>query len=261
MHPYQAVQGDGTVTELFLLSLAGFAAGGLNAVAGGGTFLTLPTLVYLGIPPVAANATATLTALPGYIGSAWAFRRDLRAEGSLRLPVIVGVAVLGSLMGALLLMVTSDKIFAGIVPWLLLVATVLFAFGPRLLASLRQRGIGVAGPVVSACVLTAVSIYGGYFNGGLGMMLLAAFGLLGYVDLHGMNGLKNVLSAILSLTSAVAFVLAGLIALPQAIPMAVASAIGGYLGAHYSRKIVRTELLRAFVVAVGAVMTVLFFAT
>lgn len=244
-----------------LIIIAGFAAGALNAVAGGGTFLTLPALVFLGVPPVVANATATLTALPGYVSSAWAFRHDMRAEGALGLRAILIISGGGGLVGAGLLLITSNEVFSGLVPWLLLLATVLFAVGPRLMAHLRNSGRSMAGPALAAAVILAVSIYGGYFNGGLGIMLLAAFGLLGYVDLHGMNGLKNVLSALLSLVAAGTFVAAGMIVWEYAIPMAVASAIGGYAGGYYSRKIKRTDYLRAFVVAVGLVMAILFFAT
>ena len=245
--------------EIMLLAVAGFAAGVLNAVAGGGTFLSLPALIYVGVPPVSANATATLTALPGYISSAWAFRHDMLDEGRLRLRAILILAALGSIAGAILLIVTPSDMFLWIVPWLLLLATGMFALGPWLLSRLRQQQEQTAGPLVSAAVLLAVFVYGGYFNGGLGIMLLAAFGLLGYRNLHGMNGLKNVLSAMLSLVSALTFIMAGLIAWEQAAIMAASAALGGYVGAHQSRKITRTDLLRHFVTAVGLGMSVLFF--
>lgn len=247
--------------DLLLLCLAGCAAGFLNAVAGGGTFLSLPALIYVGVPPVSANATATLSALPGYLSSGWAFRNDMRAEGALGLRAILGISALGSVVGALLLIVTPGETFLWIVPWLLLLATLLFATGPMLLTALRQRGAGAAGPGLSAVVLGAVAIYGGYFNGGLGIMLLAAFSLLGHTDLHGMNGLKNLLSAVLSLISAGAFVWAGLIAWEQAFVMAASTAVGGYVGARLSRRIVRTDLLRWAITMVGAAMTVAFFLT
>ncbi len=247
------------MTDLLLLCLAGTAAGLLNAVAGGGTFLSLPALIYVGVPPVAANATATLSALPGYLSSAWGFRSDMRAEGTLGFGAILGLAAFGSILGALLLIVTPGETFLWIVPWLLLLATLLFAAGPMLLKILRRRGTGVAGPVLSGTAILAVSVYGGYFNGGLGIMLLATFGLLGHVDLHGMNGLKNVLSALLSLVSAAAFVWAGLIVWEQAIVMAASAMAGGYAGARLSRRIVRTGLLRGFITLVGASMTVAFF--
>lgn len=247
------------MVEFLVLGLAGFAAGLLNAVAGGGTFLSLPALIYVGVPPVSANATATLTALPGYISSAWGFRHDMQREGALSLRAIGIVGAIGSVLGALLLMVTPGETFLWVVPWLLLLATVLFAFGPALLRHVQARGRGAAGAVISAVAILVVSIYGGYFNGGLGIMLLATFGFIGYVNLHGMNGLKNVLSAVVSLVSALTFIGAGLIAWEQALVMAFCSALGGYAGARMSRRIVRTDLLRVFVTAVGAVMALVFF--
>ena len=248
-----------TLFEILLLAGAGFAAGLLNAVAGGGTFLSLPALIYVGVPPVTANATATLTALPGYISSAWGFRHNMRAESALSLGAIAAIGVAGSILGALLLILTPGDMFLWVVPWLLLLATVLFTFGPFILRQLQRRGGGSAGIVVSAAGVLVVSIYGGYFNGGLGIMLLATFGFIGYTNLHGMNGLKNFLSALVSLVSAVAFIPAGLIAWDQALVMAFSSGLGGFTGASFSRRITRVDLLRHFVTAVGLAMTVMFF--
>ncbi|MBY6135941.1 sulfite exporter TauE/SafE family protein [Nocardioides marinus] len=248
-----------SLAETLLLAAAGLAAGMLNAVAGGGTFLSLPALIHIGVPPVAANATATLTALPGYLSSAWGFRHDMRAEGRLSLRAIALIGALGSLLGAVLLIVTPGETFLWVVPWLLLLATLMFAFGPRLLRLARRHGAGQVGAVASAVALTAVSIYGGYFNGGLGIMLLATFGFIGYVNLHGMNGLKSLLSAVVSLASAAMFISAGLIAWEPALIMAISATVGGYLGARLSRRIHRTDLLRHFVTAIGLGMTLLFF--
>lgn len=245
--------------SLTVLIIAGLLAGGLNAVAGGGTFLSFPALVWLGVPPIMANATATLTAMPGYAGSAWAYRRDVSAEGSLSLRSIILIAMVGGLAGAGLLLLTPGDAFTGVVPWLLLVATCLFAAGPRLLAAVRARGHATVGPWASAAAVFLVSVYGGYFNGGLGIMLLAVFGLIGFTDLHGMNGLKNLLSAVLSVVSVATYASAGLIAWDSAIVLAIATTIGGFVGAHFARRIRRTDLLRAGIVAVGAVMTVVFF--
>ncbi|GAD55261.1 sulfite exporter TauE/SafE family protein [Limimaricola cinnabarinus] len=241
------------------LTVAGVLAGALNAVAGGGTFLTFPALIWLGVPPIAANATATIGALPGYASSAWGYRSDVAAEGTLELRAIIGLGALGGLLGAGLLLVTPGAVFEGLVPWLLLVATLLFAAGPRVLAFVRARGFGPAGPVLSGAAVLAVSIYGGYFNGGLGILLLAMLGLIGFVNLHGMNGLKVLLSAVLSLVSAAAYAAAGLIEWDAALIMAVATTIGGYLGARGARR-VPMPLLRIGITGVGLVMTVLFFA-
>lgn len=245
--------------SLLVLTLAGLIAGAINAIAGGGTFISFPALVWLGVPPVMANATATLTALPGYLGSAWAYRRDVAAEGALGLRAIVAVTAFGGLAGAGLLLITPGEAFIGIVPWLLMVATLLFAAGPRLMSAARSRG-HAAGPLVSAGAIFAVAVYGGYFNGGLGIMLLAVLGLVGFTNLHGMNGLKNALSGVLSSVSVATYALAGLIAWESALVLALATTIGAYLGARWARRIRRTGPLRAAIVGAGAIMTLVFFA-
>ncbi|GGE89570.1 sulfite exporter TauE/SafE family protein [Stappia taiwanensis] len=238
---------------------AGFLAGCLNALAGGGTFLTFPALVWFGLPPVMANATATVAALPGYIGAAHAFRASLRAEGALGLRAYLLVAALGGVIGALLLLVTPSSVFSGIVPWMLLLATVLFAAGPRLVVILRRGDRPGPGRAVTLMAMLAVCIYGGYFNGGLGILLLAAFGLVGFHDLNGMNGLKNLLSAILSLLSVMTFAIGGIVSWPEALVMSVAALTGGYAGAWAARHWLSPGAIRWFVIFVGVVMTALFF--
>lgn len=245
--------------ELILVALSGFVAGLLNSVAGGGTFFTLPVLILIGIPPTMANATATLAVLPGYLSSSWAFRKNLRVEGALTLRKILITSCFGGLLGALLLIITTGEAFLWIIPLLLLVATILFAANPLLIKLIQKHKTGGLGSIVSSAAIFVVSAYGGYFSGGLGIMLLATFGWLGFTDLHGMNGLKNVLSALLSFVSAIAFIVAGLIAWEHALPMAICATIGGYVGARYSQKIVRTDLLRAFIILVGTGMTISFF--
>lgn len=245
--------------DIVVLIAAGLLSGALNAVAGGGTFISLPALIWLGVPPVTANATATLGAMPGYASAAWGFRHDMAAEGALSLRAIMLIASIGSVIGALLLVVTPGTAFLVIVPWLLLLATVLFAAGPKLIALIQRRGVQPAGIGVSATVILSVGTYGGYFNGGLGIMLLAAFGLIGFTNLHGMNGLKNILSALLSLVSSLTFILADLISWEHGLVLAISGSLGGYLGARLSRRITRLDLLRAFITLTGAIMTLLFF--
>ncbi|KAA9004995.1 sulfite exporter TauE/SafE family protein [Histidinibacterium aquaticum] len=245
--------------SIVVLVVAGLLAGMINAIAGGGTLLSFPALVWLGVPPIMANATATMTALPGYIGSAWAYRRDIRAEGSLRLSSIILIAALGGLAGAALLLITPGDAFVGIVPWLLLTATLLFATGPRFVTMVREKGLTIR-PGLSAAAIFLVAGYGGYFNGGLGIMLLAVFGLIGFQNLHGMNGLKNLLSAVLSLVSVTTYATAGLIAWESAAILALATTLGGYIGARQARRIRNTEYLRLLIVGIGVVLTVVFFA-
>lgn len=244
--------------SIIVLVVAGLAAGALNAVAGGGTFLSFPALVWIGVPPVMANATATLAALPGYIGSAWAYRQEIGSRGPIPMRAIIAMAVLGGFLGALLLLITPPEIFVSVVPWLLLVATAAFAAGPSLLRRFTRSGGGLAGGAALALLL-AVSIYGGYFNGGLGIMLLAAFGFTGFTDLHQMNGLKNVISAILSTVSVATYIAAGLIAWESAAILALACTVGGYLGAHAARRITNMAALRVFITLVGLAMAVAFF--
>lgn len=250
-----------TLHDIALTLAAAFLGGALNAVAGGGSFLTLPALVAVGVPPVMANATGTLALLPGYIASAWGFRHEIVKAKRLFSPwVIVGASVVGGGVGATLLLLTDDAVFSDIVPWLLLLATLIFAIGDRLLAMLRGKGgsQAVSGKLTSSLVLTGVCIYGGYFNGGLGIILLAAFGLLGVADINAANGLKNLVSALLTIIAVAFYAGGGVVDWPYAGIMAVAAIIGGYAGAVVALKIPRPAM-RLFIVAVGAVMTVIFF--
>ncbi|EPX77949.1 sulfite exporter TauE/SafE family protein [Salipiger mucosus] len=241
-----------------VLIVAGLLAGALNAVAGGGTFLSFPALVWAGVPPVAANATATLAALPGYLGSTWAFRQDIAASHRLPPLLVIGTAALGGGLGAFLLLATPGEVFSGIVPWLLGFATVIFALGPRITALLTRRGLGKPGVVAVTLTLMIVTSYGGYFNGGVGILLLAALGLLGMSNLKEMNGLKNLMSSILSLISVTIYVAAGLIAWKHALVMGLACAAGGYLGAALFRRVSKPAVLRVFITLVGTVMTIVF---
>ncbi len=249
--------------HLILLLAAAFVAGALNAVAGGGSFLTLPALVFVGMPPVVANATGTVALLPGYVSGALGFREDLQAPPGLSLRTLTVLSLVGGAIGAALLLVTDDKTFSKVVPWLLLLATVLFALGPILLRRLKgSAGEGTQGARASAgksaAGMLAVSIYGGYFNGGLGILLLALFGLLGQTKLNAMNGMKNVVSALLTAIAVAIYAWGGVVAWPQALVMMVAATAGGYFGARLARRI-PAPLMRAGIVLTGLVMTVLFF--
>ena len=242
--------------DYLVLIPAAFLAGILNTIAGGGTFLTFPALVFAGIPPVAANATSTVSVFPGYIGGALGFRRELETFERPALIKIVVLTLIGGLIGSLLLLVSSNEAFSIIVPFLLLAATMAFAFGERIQLWARQSRFGIRpqGPVGQVLV----SIYGGYFNGGLGIVLLALFSLWGMRDLNVMNGLKNGLSLVLSAISVVTFVAAGIVAWPQALVMMAAAIVGGYAGAPLARALPK-QVVRGIVIAVGAVMSLIFF--
>ncbi len=245
------------VNLIFLLVTA-FVAGGLNAVAGGGSFLTLPALVFAGIPPVIANATGTVALLPGYVSAAFGFRQDLETPPGLSLRALAAISLFGGALGAGLLLVTDNKTFSKIVPWLLLLATVMFATGPILLRKLKDAHAGQASAWQSAVGVLTVAIYGGYFNGGLGILLLALFGLLGQTNLNAMNGMKNIVAALLTAIAVVIYAWGGVVAWPQALAMMVTATAGGYVGARLARRI-SAPLLRAGIVVTGLVMTMLFF--
>ena len=246
-----------------LLAGAAFGAGVLNAIAGGGSFLTFPALVFAGVPPIAANATSALAVSPGYLGGVLGFRSELRAIPSSTLRREVLLSALGGIAGALLLLVTPPTVFSGLVPWLLLFATLLFAIGPRL----ARRGMGQQAdgsapqhPLQSWRLpgLFAVAVYGGYFNGGLGILLMALYTLTGESRINTVNALKNLNSFVLSVLSVVAFAWAGAIVWREAALMAVAATLGGFAGARLARRM-PVEWIRALVIATGLAMSAVFF--
>ncbi|GAB4203819.1 MAG: sulfite exporter TauE/SafE family protein [Tibeticola sp.] len=239
-----------------LLAAAAFGAGVLNAIAGGGSFLTFPALVFAGIPPIAANATSAVAVSPGYLGSSWGFRRELAELSPALLRREVLLAASGGVCGALLLLVTPAKVFSGLVPWLLLFATALFALGPWLV---RLGGDGHAGWAgARPAGLFAVSVYGGYFNGGLGILLMALYTLTGEHRLDTVNALKNLNSFVLSLLSVAALAGAGVIVWGEAALMMVAATLGGMAGARLARRL-PVAWVRVMVILTGLVMSAVFF--
>ena len=239
-----------------LLAGAAFAAGVLNAIAGGGSFLTFPALVFCGVPPIAANATSALAVSPGYLGSTLGFRAELGTMPRRQLWREGLIASAGGVAGALLLLVTPGRLFAGLVPWLLLFATAMFALGPWLLKRLAQ-GQDLARWRTPGLLLVAV--YGGYFNGGLGILLMALYVLCGEADLQRVNALKNLNSLVLSWLSVAAFVVAGVIAWAPGLLMMATATLGGFAGARLARRL-PAAWVRMLVIATGVAMTALFFA-
>ena len=242
--------------DIALLLTAAFVAGALNAVAGGGSFLTLPALVFVGVPPVIANATGTVALLPGYAAGAWGFREDTAPPPGLSMKLLVVLSLVGGAIGAGLLLVTSNEVFSIVVPWLLLAATVLFAFGPQLR---RWLAGGKPSTTKATAGVLAVAVYGGYFNGGLGILLLALFGLLGQTQLNAMNGLKNLVSTLLTAIAVAVYAVGGVVNWRYALLMMLAATAGGYIGARVARRI-PAQWLRWGIVATGLVMTGIFFA-
>jgi len=242
--------------DTLLILLAAFSAGILNTIAGGGTFLTFPALVFIGMPPVMANATSAVAVFPGYLGGAFGYRKELARFDQKQAAKLIGVTLAGGLIGSLLLLVSSNEAFSAVVPFLLLAATLVFLFGEsiRHWAAKKSRAVTPFG----AMGLLLVSVYGGYFNGGLGIVLLALFALWGMVDIHEMNGLKTGLSFVLSAISVAVFAIGGLVEWYNAVVMMIAATIGGYAGAPIARALPKSAI-RWLVALVGFTMSAVFF--
>jgi uncharacterized membrane protein YfcA len=246
-----------TVLSAIALFGASLLGGAMNAIAGGASFITFPTLLALGLPPIPANATNTVGIWPATLAGAGALREELAVHGK-RLRAAGAVSLAGGVVGAVLLLHTPSVTFVKLLPWLMLVATLLFAFGKRLTAALRrsEAHAGLGGPFL--VVQLAIAVYGGFYGGGMGMMMLAGLALAGLEDVHEMNALKNALSTLINGVAVATFAVAGVVSWPHAGIMAVGATLGGYVAARYSRR-VDPRWVRAFVIASGAVLTVFFF--
>ncbi len=245
--------------DILLLAVAGFASGVVNAVAGGGTFLTFGALSIAGIAPIAANATSSITQFPGYITSTLAYRDDIARfwRGALVLCVISAV---GALAGALILLALDNPSFRAMVPWLLLAATALFAAGPWLKPKPKPGKSATIGAAAGSLVQFLTAVYGGFFGAGMGVMMLATLGLTQTGDYHRLNAIKNLLSIVIAAVAIVVFVSGGVVAWPQALVMVPAVALGGYFGV-WTAKRVPQNAVRGFVIAVGLFLAGYYFVT
>ncbi|WP_114859139.1 sulfite exporter TauE/SafE family protein [Azospirillum brasilense] len=240
---------------MVLLMVAAFASGVLNAVAGGGAFITFPALLFAGVPPVSANVSSTVALFPGQMASAWAYRKEIRGVTEVSVTAFSVVSLVGGVVGAILLLTTPDRAFAGLVPWLLLFATAVFAVGsfmPTLAARLRLSGRSVL------AVQFVIAIYGGYFGGGIGFLMLAALTLFGLRDIHAMNGLRILLAALMNGAAVAAFCLSDAVSWPETAVMAVSAIAGGYAGAHAAKRVSR-DVMKWVVVSIGVGLTLYFF--
>jgi uncharacterized membrane protein YfcA len=238
-----------------LLFFAAVAGGAINSVAGGGSFVSFPALLFAGVAPVPANATNTIALWPGSLASILAYRRELGDVKRELLPLAIA-AFVGGLAGSLLLLHTPESTFVLLIPWLLLFATVLFTFGG---AVSRRLTKGARAPLgVAAVVQLAISVYGGYFGGGMGIMMLAVLTLLGMTHIHRMNALKNILGALINGVAVVAFILAGAIVWAPGVVMIAGGITGGYAGAAIARR-VSPKYVRYVVMGIAWSMTAYFF--
>jgi uncharacterized membrane protein YfcA len=240
-----------------LLFFAAALGGALNSVAGGGSFIAFPALLFAHVPPVMANATNTVALWPAGLASAFAYRHDLPGPRS-TLIVLSVASLFGGITGALLLLKTSESTFVHLLPWLLLVATVLFTFGKRLTSKIRAQGTSPGALAGVAVIQTVIAVYGGYFGGGMGILMLATMSVIGMTNIHAMNALKTILSSVINGVAVLAFIVAGAVAWVPGSVMVVGGILGGYVGATLARR-VAPERVRTFVGVVAWAMTIYFF--
>lgn len=241
--------------------VAAFLAGAINSVAGGGTLVSFPALIWLGLNSITANATSTVAIWPGTVGSAWGYRRELR-DAEARFRWLIVPSLVGGITGALLLRWTPPAFFDRLVPFLILFATLLFmAQEPvqRLLKVSDSKGHKSTKWLVGALLFQlVVGIYGGYFGAGIGILMLAALSILGLNDIHEMNSLKVVFGGSINGIAAAYFIWARMVYWPDVLIMAVAAIAGGYGGAGAARRLGRTAV-RRIVIAIGFGMAVSLF--
>jgi len=236
---------------------AAFAAGLINAIAGGGTLFTFPVLIWLGLDPKVANATSTVALWPGLFGGLFGYRRELENSSTILLRLGI-TSVIGGGLGAWLLIWTPSVTFDRLVPFLILFATILFMAQGSINRGLRLQAID-AEPKMSWWLGAIVfqffsSIYGGYFGAGNGILMLAAMGLLGLHNINRANGIKNFLGICINSIAVLSFALMGLVVWPDALIMAGAATLGGYFGAHMAVRVAQVTIRRA-IVAIGFVIT------
>ena len=245
-----------TVAEALLIAVAGFLAGGVNAVAGGGSLISFPALVAAGLPTLAANVTNTTAVWPGYLGSAVAYRSELRDQGD-RLRSLAVTSVVGAAAGATILLVAPDAVFDAIVPFLVLAGSVLLALQPRIaktvLARTEAGGRGHGFQLHAAIFLA--SVYGAYFGGGLGVILLAVLGIFVADHLQRLNGLKAAISLLVNTVALVAFAVFGPVDWTAVAIVAPASLLGGYVGGRLARRL-SPDALRSTIVVFGVVVAI-----
>lgn len=250
------------IFELLLLFFAGFFGGILNSIAGGGSFITFPALIFVGIHPINANATNTFASFAGYLSGVYAFRDDLYKHRK-QLPQIILTSFIGGILGAYLLIQMPKAEFHNAIPWLLLFATILFIFGGKIahyfkLIAIKQSHSSIIGTILLMILLLAVCTYGGFFNAGLGIVSLSYLTLAGYTNMNVMNGIKLLISSSVSLTAITIFIYYGSIAWYEGFIVLIGTLLGGYLAACISKKI-PANIIRYLVITISCFITFYFF--
>ncbi len=223
------------MNDLLLIAAAGMLGGAMNAMAGGGSFVTLPALVAAGVPSLNANATSTVALVPSALASAFAYRRDFEGFDGVKLSTMAMVSVIGGAIGAILLLYTSQSLFDKMFPFLLLFGVLVFAFGRKLGEELRKRM--TVHPRALPVAQFVLGIYGGYFGGGVGVMMLAAWSVLTTASINTMQATRNLLNASMNATASLFFILGALIYWKQTAVLLIFSTIGGYLASFFGRRL------------------------
>jgi uncharacterized membrane protein YfcA len=241
-----------TLISALVLCVAAIGAGAMNALAGGGSFITFPALLFTGLDPRAANITSTIALFPGQIVTGWAGRRYVAGAGGLSFAALFVISLVGGVLGAFLLLATPASFFARLVPWLVLFATGVFAWG-SFFRRTPARAMALPRQVAGGLQLL-IAIYGGYFGGGIGFLMLAVLTAVG-LSVRNAGATKNVLASCMNAAAALVFVFAPGVGWLQVLILSVGSAIGGWIGAWLLQR-VNEKLLRLFVITVGAALTV-----
>ncbi len=247
--------------ELVFLFFAGILGGVINSIAGGGSFITFPALMFVGIPPILASATNTFASCAGYMSGTYAFRKEISTHKD-ELSQIIIISLIGGITGAWLLLKTPEAVFREAIPWLLLFATLLFVFGGQINARLKKmasnhRYASSIGGILLLIILLGVSAYGGFFNAGLGIITLSYLALAGHTNINTMNGLKLLISSAVSLIAIVLFIYNDVIAWYEGSIVLCGTLAGGYVAANVSRQLPQKQVRRFVIVA--SVATTLFF--
>jgi len=241
------------ISDALLLFVAGVISGALNAVVGGGAFIAFPALIFLGIPPIQANATMTVSLWPGTLASLWAQRRELLSHTKM-LPLFIPLSLLGGGIGAITLISLSNSNFAIIVPYMLLFATLVFTFQRKLInwSTEQHWQISIWVP------LLVIAIYGGFFGAGMGIMFLAFLGIIGMKNMHEANALRNCSTACINSIASFIFIISGKVVWTSMFMMCAGAIVGGYFCAHYARKL-PSGWIRVAVMVTAWIMTLYFF--
>ena len=246
-----------------LLFCAAVVAGAINSVAGGGSFISFPSLLFIGIPPVNANATNTVALWPGQVASIGAYRGELEKLPWRSLTPLLLTGVLGGILGAWVLLKTPQKTFMNLVPWLMLIATLIFMLSGKITQWVRQRTaehhIAEFATGRGIFIQIFIAFYIGYFGAGAGILILAMLALLGMDQIHTMNALKALLTTVSNGVAMLLFVVSHAVYWQEMILMIIGSSLGGYFGAHFAQK-TKPENVRRIVIAIGFVLAAYFFA-